>query len=56
MEAARAEIESLGVRAIALPLDIGANSSVEAFYRDAVAAYGKIDILVNAAGASARHP
>ena len=56
MEAARQEIESCGVRAMALPLDVGANSSVQAFYRSVIDAFGKIDVLVNAAGATARHP
>jgi 3-hydroxybutyrate dehydrogenase len=56
LEAARRDIESESVRAIALPLDIGTSSSVEGFFRAAVAALGKIDILVNAAGSTARHP
>ena len=55
LEAARREIEACGVRAMALPLDVGANASVQGFYRSVTEVFGKIDILVNAAGATARH-
>ena len=55
MEVARREIEARGVRAIALPLDIGTTASVQQFHGRAIEAFGKIDILVNAAGATARH-
>jgi NAD(P)-dependent dehydrogenase (short-subunit alcohol dehydrogenase family) len=55
MEATRREIEAHGVRAIALPLDVGVTASVQQFHQRAVEAFGKLDILVNAAGASARH-
>lgn len=55
MEAARREIETRGVRAIGLPLDIGQTASVQDFHRRATEVFGKIDILVNAAGATARH-
>ncbi len=55
MEAARREIEAHGVRAIALPLDVGATASVRQFHGRAIEAFGKLDILVNAAGATARH-
>ena len=55
MEAARQEIETRGVRAIALPLDVGVAASVRQFHQRAVDAFGKLDILVNAAGATARH-
>jgi 3-hydroxybutyrate dehydrogenase len=55
MEATRREIEACGVRAVALPLDVGVTASVQQFHQHALAAFGKLDILVNAAGASARH-
>jgi 3-hydroxybutyrate dehydrogenase len=55
LEAARQEIETCGVRAMALPLDVGLNASVQGFHRSVTQAFGKIDILVNAAGATARH-
>jgi NAD(P)-dependent dehydrogenase (short-subunit alcohol dehydrogenase family) len=55
MEATRREIEACGVRAIALPLDVGVTDSVQQFHGRAVEAFGKLDILVNAAGATARH-
>jgi len=55
LEGARREIEACGVRAMALPLDVGASASVQGFYRSVTEVFGKIDILVNAAGATARH-
>jgi NAD(P)-dependent dehydrogenase (short-subunit alcohol dehydrogenase family) len=55
MESTRKEIESCGVQAIAMGLDVGDNSSVENFYGSTLAAFGKVDILINAAGATARH-
>ena len=55
MEAARREIEARGVRAIAAPLDVGDTESVRRFHALALEAFGRIDILVNAAGATARH-
>ena len=50
----KAELEKHGVRALAMPLDVCSNQSVQAFYESTVGAFGKIDILVNAAGSSAR--
>jgi NAD(P)-dependent dehydrogenase (short-subunit alcohol dehydrogenase family) len=50
------EIESQGVRALGRPLDVRSTESVEAFYRAAVAAFGKVDILINAAGICAEQP
>jgi len=54
LDEARRELEALGVRAIARPLDVASDDSVEAFFGAAVAAFGKVDILINAAGSSAR--
>ncbi len=49
-EAAAAEIEALGVRALAIQADVGALAEVEAQVARAEAAFGAIDILVNNAG------
>ena len=51
---AKAELERHGVRALAMPLDVCSNQSVEDFYQSTVRAFDRIDILVNAAGSSAR--
>ena len=53
LEATRAEIEALGVRALAVNLDVASMESVQAFYDATVAAFGKADILANAAGITA---
>jgi len=50
----KAELEKHGVRALAMPLDVCSNQSVEEFFHSPVRTFGKIDILVNAAGSSAR--
>lgn len=55
MERTRQEIGAFGVRATALPLDVGSLESVEGFFRTVVERHGKVDILANAAGATARH-
>jgi NAD(P)-dependent dehydrogenase (short-subunit alcohol dehydrogenase family) len=54
MERTRSEIEATGVRALARPLDVCDPGSVVAFHAAAVAAFGKVDIVVNAAGICAR--
>jgi NAD(P)-dependent dehydrogenase (short-subunit alcohol dehydrogenase family) len=51
----RGEIEALGVRALAMPLNVCSNDSVAGFFKETVGAFGKIDILINAAGGSAHH-
>jgi 3-oxoacyl-[acyl-carrier protein] reductase len=45
-----AEIESLGRRGLALPMDVSDRASVEAAAKDAHAAFGSLSILVNNAG------
>ncbi len=45
-----------GVRSVGCDLDVRNTDSVEAFYQAAVAAFGKVDILVNAAGIAAEQP
>ncbi|MBN3926170.1 SDR family oxidoreductase [Nostoc sp. NMS4] len=47
------EIEARGVRAIATNLDVCSMDSVQAFYDATIKAFGKVDILANAAGISA---
>ncbi len=54
LEATRAEIEALGVRCLALALDVCSDDSVQQFYDLILAELGRVDILVNAAGSSAR--
>jgi NAD(P)-dependent dehydrogenase (short-subunit alcohol dehydrogenase family) len=54
LSATRSEIESRGVRGLALALDVCSDDSVRACYRAIIEAFGKIDILVNAAGSSVR--
>ncbi len=56
LERTRAEIEAFGVKAIAVELDVCDTESVKNFYRVAVEAFGKVDILANAAGITAEHP
>ena len=53
IEATRNEIEAHGVRALATGLDVTSSDSVRAFFDAAAAAFGKVDILANAAGISA---
>lgn len=53
LEATKAEIEGLGVKCLALGLDVTDDASVQAFHEAAVAAFGKLDILANAAGITA---
>ena len=53
LEAPREEIESRGVRALACGLDVCDVDSVQGFYDAAVGAFGKVDILANAAGITA---
>ncbi len=48
------EIEGLGRRALALPLDVHSKESIDAMADAAQAHYGRIDILVNNAGCNVR--
>ena len=47
VEAAAAEVRSLGRRALALKVDVSRTSEVETMVESAMAEFGKIDILVN---------
>jgi 3-oxoacyl-[acyl-carrier protein] reductase len=49
-EAVAAEVEKLGVKAIAAQCDVTSFASVTAMFEKARAAFGKVDILVNNAG------
>jgi len=55
LRAAREDIEATGARALARPLNVCRDASVREFFDATVAAFGKIDILINAAGGSAHH-
>ena len=48
------EIEAHGVRGLALSLNVCSNESVLESYQEIIAAFGKVDILVNAAGSTVR--
>src|ERR1700677_3278794 len=52
----KAEIESLGRRAVALPLDVRDERSIPSLAEQAAAHYGRVDILVNNAGCNVRKP
>lgn len=52
-DASKAEIETQGVKALAVDLDVTSDESVQAFYDAAIAEFGKVDILANAAGIAA---
>jgi NAD(P)-dependent dehydrogenase (short-subunit alcohol dehydrogenase family) len=56
LEPFKAEVESLGRRAVPLALDVRDYNSIQRMVEGAVAAYGKIDILVNNAGCNVRKP
>lgn len=51
----QAEISSRGVKGLALDLDVSSTDSVGAFYDATMEAFGKVDILVNAAGIACEH-
>lgn len=51
----QAEIESLGVKALVMNLDVAATDSVKTFYEAVIKTFGQVDILVNAAGITSVH-
>ena len=55
-DAAVRELVSLGVKALALPVDVVDEASVEALMKEAARQCGRIDILVNNAGTNIRKP
>lgn len=50
------EIEALGRRSLRVPCDVADRESLEKLLRACVDAFGKVDILVNAAGITKRAP
>ncbi len=50
LDQVRQEVETRGVVCVAMELDVTSPTSVEAFVRKSVERFGKIEILVNAAG------
>jgi NAD(P)-dependent dehydrogenase (short-subunit alcohol dehydrogenase family) len=50
------EIQSMGRRTLALPLDVRDQESIRAMAKSASAHFGRIDILVNNAGCNVRKP
>ena len=54
LQAAKAECEALGVKALAVHCDVSVESDCENLMMQAIDAFGKIDILVNNAGVSMR--
>lgn len=56
VEAAAAEIESMGRRSLRCVSDVADRSSIEVLLAECVEAFGKVDILVNSAGITKRAP
>jgi len=56
VEVAAREVEVLGRRTLRVCSDVGQRQSLEAVLAEAVAAFGKVDILVNCAGRTQRRP
>lgn len=50
------EIEKLGRRSLRVACDVADRSSLEKLLKECLAAFGKVDILVNAAGITKRSP
>ena len=51
-----AEIEAVGRKTLRLTCDVGDRSSLEKLLKECLSAFGKVDILVNAAGITKRAP
>ena len=56
VDAAATEIEEKGRRTIRVTSDVADRASIENLLNEAVAAFGKVDILVNSAGRTKREP
>lgn len=55
LRAAAAELEGLGAQVMAYPADVGLADQVAAFVGEAMARFGRLDVLVNNAGVSHAH-
>src|SRR5688572_6024575 len=55
-EAAAREVEARGRRSLATTADVSDANSLQALYDAVIGTFGKVDILVNAAGRSVRRP
>jgi NAD(P)-dependent dehydrogenase (short-subunit alcohol dehydrogenase family) len=51
----KAELEALGVRVLAINVDVRSTESVQHFYETVVKTFGKVDILANSAGIQSTH-
>jgi NAD(P)-dependent dehydrogenase (short-subunit alcohol dehydrogenase family) len=56
VEKAAAEIEALGRRSLRVACDVLDRVSIQALHNAVLAAFGKVDVLVNAAGITAKSP
>jgi NAD(P)-dependent dehydrogenase (short-subunit alcohol dehydrogenase family) len=56
VDAAAAEVEALGRRSLRIPCDVLERSSLERLHDAVLAAFGKVDVLVNAAGITQKVP
>jgi gluconate 5-dehydrogenase len=56
LDAVKAELEALGVRAIAVKCDVLDNANIASAIAEVKTAFGRIDILVNNAGTAAAAP
>lgn len=52
----KTELQALGIKALAMTLDVSCTDSVETFYNNVVKVFGQVDILVNSAGITYLHP
>ena len=56
VKAVSEEIEALGRRSLPVTADVADRASLEQLLKDSIVTFGKVDILVNAAGATKRAP
>jgi NAD(P)-dependent dehydrogenase (short-subunit alcohol dehydrogenase family) len=56
VDAAASEVEATGVRSLRVTSDVANRSTLEALLSQSIAAFGKVDILINCAGKTKRAP